>query len=204
MKKYILFGATMLMLLSCGDDSKVEDETIEDETVEPKVETKIETVNQVVKEAGELKIGFFYVDKVTAEFTYAKEESSKLEKELEKMQNSLISKQSSFEKWAADMTDKAQRGLLTSTEQEKAQYESQKKQQDLMEADQKMQYKAQEMQAKLSEDIAVKVRRYVKKYAEENGYDFIMSRQSFDVAYYKDSYDLTKAITDGLNQEEGQ
>lgn len=201
MKKYILFGATMLMLLSCGDD-KVEDEVIEDEVEDPKVETKVETVNQVVKEAGDLKIGFFYADKVQENYVYAQNETKKLERELESMQKSLMGKKKRFEDWAMDISDRAQRGLLTSTEQNQAQIESQKKQEELMQADQNMQYKAQELQMKLSEDLAVKVRRYVRKYAEENGYDFIMSRQTFDVAYYKDSYDLTKAITDGLNAEE--
>ena len=48
MKKFIVFGATLFMLFACND--KAED-TIEDEAEDkPATETKVETVNQVIKE----------------------------------------------------------------------------------------------------------------------------------------------------------
>ena len=202
MKKFIVFGATLFMLFACND--KAED-TIEDEAEDkPATETKVETVNQVIKEAGDLKIGFFYIDSVMEQFDYALNLRNDVEKKVKAIDDRLIGKQRSFQKWAEGIQSQQQRGLLTSIQLQEAEVEMQRKSESLQREQAEAQQTASTLQYQMESDIMVLIRRFVLEYAEENNYDILSPKTAADPGYFKPSLNLTSVIATGLNAQDNK
>ncbi|AXG68924.1 outer membrane protein (OmpH-like) [Kordia sp. SMS9] len=60
----------------------------------------------------------------------------------------------------------------------------------------------QESQTK-NDSIINKIKRFIEKYGEKNGYDFIMGKNEFtgNLYYGKETYDLTKTMLEELNKQ---
>lgn len=202
MKRYLVIVAA-LFLFACND--KVEDVNDDSEVAtEDKVEEKPETVNQVIKEAGDLKLGYFFLDSIMEKFTYFQNAQVEAQKTVADIEKRLMAKQSALEKWAYDLQMKGQQGLLTSKESQQAEIDMQRKGENLQKDKMKSQNEVQQIQFDLENDVMVKIRRFVKKYAEENGYDIIQQRTTMEAGYFGQSYNLSSVIIEGLNREESK
>jgi Skp family chaperone for outer membrane proteins len=203
MKRYLVIVAAALFLVACND--KAEEVSDEKEvSTEDKVEVKPETVSQVIKEAGDLKLGYFFLDSIMEKFTYFQKAQVEAQNTVADIEKRLMAKQSALEKWAYDLQMKGQQGLLTSKESQQAEIDMQRKGENLQKDKMKSQNEVQQIQFDLENDVMVKIRRFVKKYAEENGYDIIQQRTTMEAGYFGQSYNLSSVILEGLNKEESK
>lgn len=181
--------ASLFLTASCGGDKK----NSTDITTESKV---------VVPKENTMKIGFYHMDSLNENYELLKDVSDELEKKMKSMSVNFETEVKSFEKWASDMEKKMKDGLLLSSEEKKFMEQFQKRQYELGQKEQKMQMDLQKMQGDNLLKAANRISDFVKRYAEENGFDMIFQYQlGGQITYINEAFDVTSDIISGLNKE---
>lgn len=185
-----LICSIALLCIGCSGEAKKNDKTTQTEKQAP-----------VYNEEG-LKIGFYYADSLNANYQFILETTKDMEAKINSMSSAFQSKMTNFQNWANDKAQKAQKGLLLSSEIQAFQQESQERQYNLQMEQQQLQIQIQQMQ---SENLMVAINRvddFVHRYAKENGYDLILQySKGGQIAFVKPEMDITQTIVDGLNKE---
>lgn len=182
--------STAFLSASCGD--KKGNKT-QDDVSEPKV---------VVAKDSTIKIGYYHVDSLNEQYALVKDISDEIEVKIKKLSSGFEAEVKTFETWATQMEKKMKDGLLLSSEEKKFMEEFQRRQMALGEKEQKLSMKVQEMQSENFIKATNRVNDFVKRYAQENGFDMIFQYQiGGQIIYINEAFDVTKDIISGLNKE---
>lgn len=191
LKKGLVFSIVLLCLACSNKETKTNNEDSDFVAKE----------SPVFNEKG-LKIGFYYADSLNANYQFILATTKKIEAKINSMSASFQSKMTNFQNWANDKAEKAQKGLLLSSEIQAFQQESQERQYNLQMEQQQLQMQIQQIQ---SENLMVAINRvedFTHRYAKEHGYDLILQySKGGQVVFVNPDMDITKAIVNGLNEE---
>jgi len=181
--------ATALIASSCGEKkTKASDDTVPTTVVEARENT--------------LKIGYYDVDSLNEQYKLVKDISEEIEAKMKKLSSGFEAEVKSFEKWATDMEKKMKDGLLLSSEEKKFMEQFQRRQMELGQKEQQLSAEVQRMQSDNFLKATNRVNDFVKRYAEENGFDMILQYQlGGQVTYINESFNITTDIISGLNKE---
>lgn len=155
-----------------------------------------------VVQTGNLKIAYINTDSIMSHYEYAKD----LEKGLKAYQASLESNyQAQGSKLKSDYENYMKNGeKLTLTEQKRKEEDLTRRQQEFPALQQKMMAQLQERQLEDNKKLLNAVYAFIKDYNIKNQkFNIILSRSyvSSTVLYADDGFDITKEITNGLNEE---
>jgi|694.fasta_scaffold42103_3 outer membrane protein len=191
----VLMGALLVYTTACGDktkkDGKKGTDTTEPVVVDPKENT--------------MKIGYYNVDSLNEQYKLVKEVSDEIEGKITKMSANFDAEVKQFEKWAKDMSDKMEKGLLMSREEKEFADKYQKRQMELAQKEQKLSAEIQQMQSEQFIKATNRVNDFVERYAKENGFDMIFQYQiGGQIVYINEAFDVTTDIINGLNADYDQ
>ena len=157
---------------------------------------------QVEARENTLKIGYYDVDSLNEQYKLVKDISAEIETKMKKLSSGFEAEVKSFEKWATDMEKKLKDGLLLSSEEKKFMEQFQRRQMELGQKEQQLSIEAQQMQSDNFLKATNRVNEFVKRYAQENGFDMILQYQiGGQVTYINESFNVTSDIISGLNKE---
>ena len=147
------------------------------------------------------KIVYVNSDSLLENYTYFKDIRSKMETKSKKAQVDLTAKGNAFQKEVAEYQQSAQTmsaDARASTEQRLA-----RKQQELAAFNQNAGNALQNEEAAENEKLYNRVSAYLKTYAKEKGYKFVLtySKSNPGVLFADESLDITKEVVAGLNAE---
>lgn len=186
----VVLGALFVSATACGDKTGKKEGTTPAEPVV--VEAKENT----------MKIGYYNVDSLNEQYKLVKDVSYEIETKVKKLSASFESEVKQFEKWAKDMSDKMEKGLLMSREEKEFMEKYQKRQMELGQKEQKLAGQIQELQADHFIKATNRVNDFVARYAKEHGFDMIFQYQiGGQIVYINESFDVTNDIISGLNEE---
>jgi outer membrane protein len=181
--------ATALIATSCGEKKKKNTTDAAPTTV---VEARENT----------LKIGYYDVDSLNEQYKLVKDVSEEIETKMKKLSSGFEAEVKSFEKWATDMEKKMKDGLLLSSEEKKFMDQFQRRQMELGQKEQQLSAEVQRMQSENFLKATNRVNEFVKRYAQDNGFDMILQYQiGGQVTYINESFNITSDIISGLNKE---
>jgi outer membrane protein len=152
-----------------------------------------------------MKIGYYNVDSLNEQYKLVKEVSDEIEGKITKMSANFDAEVKQFEKWAKDMSDKMEKGLLMSREEKEFADKYQKRQMELAQKEQKLSAEIQQMQSEQFIKATNRVNDFVERYAKENGFDMIFQYQiGGQIVYINEAFDVTTDIINGLNADYDQ
>jgi outer membrane protein len=191
----VLMGALLVYTTACGDKTK-KDGKNSTETAEPVV---------VDSKENTMKIGYYNVDSLNEQYKLVKEVSDEIEGKIKKMSANFDAEVKQFEKWAKDMSEKMEKGLLMSREEKEFAEKYQKRQMELAQKEQKLSAEIQQMQSEQFIKATNRVNDFVARYAKENGFDMIFQYQiGGQIVYINEAFDVTTDIISGLNADYDQ
>ncbi len=151
-----------------------------------------DTTKTTIKDDGELRIGYFNADSLSANLLIMKDLEAEMAKASTDAENKMKAKQREFDSWQAKWQN---RGMLLPNEQEQYQMEAQQKQQEAMMFEQNIQMEVGQKQEMLMFSHIQRISNFAKIYAEENNYDYILSYQMGQNLFYASP---NMNVTDGL------
>ena len=188
MKKILLAIAAATMMVACGNDG-----------AENSAE---ETSNQQEVKGGELKIAFVLIDTLTSQYELYKEASDAFQQKQANAEATINAKGKSFASQVQEFQRKVQNNQLTQQQFESEQARLQKVQQDIEALQARLSQSLQEEYAKELQSLTDTIQNFMKSYAKEKGYDFILCKSSGidNVLYGNPKYDITNAVVKALNK----
>lgn len=155
-----------------------------------------------LSQGGDLKIAYFNVDSVLANWDMYFQVQQELATKQTSLENEFAGKQQSFMTRVEDAQYKIQRGLVTRAEAEQLQVQLGEEEQRLMALQQQYGLQMQEEGAVKNRQMIDKIEQYVKKFNESYGYTYVFS-YSFggNLLYGDDAYNITDLIIEGINAE---
>lgn len=192
MKKILFVFAAAAMMVACGNESA-------DNTAE-------ETATQQEVNNNELKIAFVLIDTLTNQYELYKEASDAFQKKQANAEATINAKGKSFATQVQDFQRKVQNNQLTQQQFESEQARLAKLQQDIEALQQRLSASLQEEYAKELQSLTDTIQNFMKSYAKEKGYDFILCKSSGidNVLYGNPKYDITNAVVKALNKRYAQ
>ena len=192
MKKILFVFAAAAMMVACGNESA-------DNTAE-------ETATQQDVNNNELKIAFVLIDTLTNQYELYKEASDAFQKKQANAEATINAKGKSFATQVQDFQRKVQNNQLTQQQFESEQARLAKLQQDIEALQQRLSASLQEEYAKELQSLTDTIQNFMKSYAKEKGYDFILCKSSGidNVLYGNPKYDITNAVVKALNKRYAQ
>ncbi len=183
MKNLLLIASFSFLVLSCNKSEKVIEKDVQPSKVAPTFKTAYVDTDKMMKdyqEAKDLETRF-------------KDKQSKLEKDLKAKAEKFKADVMNFQK-SAQANGQAwaqQNGAMLQKREQELQYEQQEKMQKI------------QMESNVQMDSLVsKVKRIIKQYGKEKGYSYIYGTgTSATVLYAEDQYDITKQMTELLNEK---
>ena len=192
MKKILFVFAAAAMMVACGNNEA-------DNTAE-------ETTTQQEVKGSELKIAFVLIDTLTNQYEVYKEASDAFQKKQANAEATINSKGKSFATQVQDFQRKVQNNQLTQQQFESEQARLAKLQQDIEALQRRLSVSLQEEYAKELQSLTDTIQNFMKSYAKEKGYDFILCKSSGidNVLYGNPKYDITNAVVKALNKRYAQ
>ncbi|MCS5489582.1 OmpH family outer membrane protein [Algoriphagus limi] len=169
---------------------------------QPKATETTETASQPEANASfsDLKVAYVYTDSVISKYEYFKAKSEELTEKGKKFEGDLQSRARGFEQEVANFQQTG--GNMTPNQQRAKQEELLKKEQNLMTYRDNLMQELATDESSLYSEVYDKVQAYLKKYAEEQGLDLILSYTRGGAVWYgKGALDLTEEVVTGLNEE---
>jgi outer membrane protein len=144
------------------------------------------------------RIAYFEMDSVEQQYLYIKDVQNKLKArertmrgELEGMRNGYMGRIQQLQSKAATMSQQ---------EGEAAQAEINQMERNMQQKEAKLAQELQEEQFKLMQDINQRIEGFLTEYNADKGFSYIISRQSGDFIYFKDTtLNITNEVVKGLN-----
>jgi outer membrane protein len=155
------------------------------------------TANQAAKE----KIVYVNSDSLSEQYTYFKDIRERLEAKAKKAQSDLQAKGQAFQRELAEAEQKA--ATMSAAERQATEERLARKQQELAQWNQNASNSLAQDEATEFNAVYTTITEYLKKHADENGYQYVLtySKTNPAVLYAEESLDITKEIVVALNKE---
>lgn len=186
--KKLLFVFAAAAMIACGNNNA-------DNSAE-------ESVTEQLGNSSELKIAFVLIDTLTNQYELYKEASDAFQKKQANAEATINAKGKNFATQVQDFQRKVQNNQLTQQQFESEQARLAKLQQDIEALQQRLSQSLQEEYAKELQSLTDTIQNFMKSYAKEKGYDFILCKSSGidNVLYGNPKYDITNAVVKALNK----
>lgn len=186
--KKLLFVFAAAAMIACGNNNA-------DNSAE-------ESVTEQPGNSSELKIAFVLIDTLTNQYELYKEASDAFQKKQANAEATINAKGKNFATQVQDFQRKVQNNQLTQQQFESEQARLAKLQQDIEALQQRLSQSLQEEYAKELQSLTDTIQNFMKSYAKEKGYDFILCKSSGidNVLYGNPKYDITNAVVKALNK----
>ncbi len=189
MKKILFAFAAAALMVACGNNNETET-------------SAEETTQQQSAKNSELKIAFVLIDTLTSQYELYKEASDAFQKKQANAEATINAKGKSFASQVQEFQRKVQNNQLTQQQFESEQARLQKLQQDIEALQARLSQSLQEEYAKELQSLTDTIQNFMKSYAKEKGYDFILCKSSGidNVLYGNPKYDITDSVVKALNK----
>lgn len=148
----------------------------------------------------DLKIAYIQTDSVINNYTYFKERSAEIAEKGKKFEGELANRAKGFEQEVTNFQQSA--SSMTMNQARAKEEELVTKERNLVTYRDNLMQELSADENKLYNDVYDKIQEYLKKYAEENELEMILSyTRGGGVWYAKDVLDITKAVSEGINKE---
>lgn len=146
------------------------------------------------------KIAYFEMDSVEQQYQYIKEVQGQLKTREQSITSELGSMRNGYANRVQQLQSQAPQ--MSQQDGERAQAEITQMERNLQQREAKLAQELQEQQFKLMQDINKKIEDFVTEYNKTKGYAYIISRQSGDFIYFKDTtLNITNDLIKGLNEQ---
>lgn len=150
-------------------------------------------------------IAYFEMDTVEQHYNYIKDITEELKQKEQGIGNQLNETKKKYMNRIQQL--QSQSATMNQQQGEAAQAEINQMQQDIQQQEAKLSQELQEHKFKLMQDIQKKIEDFLKTYNQDNKYAYILSHQTGDFIYYKDSLnnitaDVVKGLNDGYKKPE--
>lgn len=174
MKKVLLFIAISISLVSCDKKAEIK--------------------------ANEFKTAYVDTAELMKEYTETKDLEAKYKGQAAEKGRQLEAEINRFKQEASNFQSNAQANGQEWAQKKGA--ELQRREQQLAQAQQGLQMQLQQESGKEMDSLVKGVKKFIKDYGKEKGYDYIYGTgDAASVLYAKDSYDITKEIIKLLNEK---
>jgi outer membrane protein len=144
-------------------------------------------------------IAYFEMDTIERHYNYIKDVREQLKGKEQAITNELNNTKKGYLNRIQELQTKS--ASMSQAEGEAAQAEINQMQQDLQQKEARLGQELQEQQFKLMQDIFKKIEEYLKVYNQDKRYAYILSHNTGDMIYFKDSTnDITAELIKGLNE----
>ena len=158
-----------------------------------------DTKTMVNAKSGSLNVVFFNSDSLMSQYEMFKDERAIMETKTKQAENNFIAEQKKFEKEANDFQQRAQ--FLTITDKETKQEKLYNEQQRLVQMEQTLSAQLQNEEAEVSKRIFDTIEVFLKDYAKENNYTYVLSYTRGGGIWYADQgLDITTDVVKILNE----
>jgi outer membrane protein len=152
------------------------------------------------------KIAYFEMDSIEQKYLYIKEVQANLKQREQAINGELLGMKNGYLGRIQQLQSKA--ATMSQQEGEAAQAEINQMERNMQQREAKLAQDLQEQQFKLMQDINKKIEEYMTDYNQAKGYSYIISRQSGDFIYFKDTTlnitaDVIKGLNERYNEEKG-
>lgn len=148
----------------------------------------------------EVKTAYVDTSKLLKEYTEAKDIEAKYKAKSEEMGRELEAEVNRFKSDAASFQKNAQANGQAWAQQKGA--ELQKREQQLSYAQQAILEQLQQESGTEMDSLVVNVKKFIKAYGKEKGYDYIYGTgEAVSILYAQDKYDITNEIVKSLNDK---
>ena len=160
----------------------------------------IVSCNTKTTEVKEVKTAYVDTSKLLEEYTEAKDIEAKYKTKSDEMGKELENEVARFKYEASNFQKNAQLNGQAWAQQKGA--ELQKREQQLSYAQQALVRKLQEESGTEMDTLVKNVKKFIKEYGKEKGYDYIYGTgDAVSILYAQDKYDITKEIVKLLNDK---
>lgn len=151
-------------------------------------------------ETKEFKTAFVDTSKMMEEYTESKDLEAKYKSKSEEMGKELEAEMRRFEQERNAFVQKAQQlGQIWAQQNQEPLV---RKGQQLQMAQDQLLRQIQQESGKEMDSLVTKVKKFVKEYGKEKGYDYVFGTgEAVSILYAKDQYDITKEVTKALNDK---
>lgn len=147
------------------------------------------------------KIVYVNADSLSDKYVQFKDIKAKLEAKAKKAQTDLQSKGQAFQRELAEAEQKA--ATMSASERQATEERLARKQQELAQLNQNASASLAQDEATELSTVYNTISDYLKKHAQENGYEYVLtySKTNPAVIYADQKLDITKQVIEGLNKE---
>ncbi|MFZ4863801.1 OmpH family outer membrane protein [Sphingobacterium sp. Mn56C] len=186
----IALGALAITAVACSQNNNSATAPVKNDST---------AVNSPV--TGKEKIVFVNSDSLSEKYVYFKDIKAKLEAKAKKAQNDLQAKGQAFQREVAEAEQKL--GTMSASERQATEERLARKQQELAQLNQNASSSLAQDEATEFNTMYNTITDYLKKHAEEKGYQFVLtySKTNPAVIYADPKLDVTKEVVAALNKE---
>ena len=154
------------------------------------------------EEKHELKIAYVLIDTLTNQYEYYKEVADNFQKKQDNAEATINEKGKNFSAQVQEFQRKVQSNAITQQQYESEQARLAKLQQDIENLQARLSNSMQEEYQKELSALTDTIQSFMRSYAEEKGYDFILCKSSGidNVLYGAPQYDVTDEVVAALNK----
>ena len=154
------------------------------------------------EEKHELKIAYVLIDTLTNQYEYYKEVADNFQKKQDNAEATINEKGKNFSAQVQEFQRKVQSNAITQQQYESEQARLAKLQQDIESLQARLSNSLQEEYQKELSALTDTIQSFMRSYAEEKGYDFILCKSSGidNVLYGAPQYDVTDEVVAALNK----
>ncbi len=183
MKKIMVLVAAVFTLMACNKETAVKGNDSKSAT-----------------QTGALKTAYIDTEVLMKDYQEFKDFEAKFKTMSDKMKNELESDARRFQNDVLDLQKSAQtKGMEWA---QKRQAELERRQQTLADKEQNYMKKFQEESAVERDSMVSRMKKFIKSYGKEKGYDYIYGTgDAASVLYAKEQYDLTQEVLDLLHKQ---
>lgn len=164
------------------------------------------TADKVVPDTispGQLKVAYVDLDSVNSKYNFIVEKSKVLEDDYKQADNEFQREVAKRQKEVDELVAYAQRGNLSKDEEAVTTNRINQLQNELAQIQQKAQERLAASEGNLQEELQKRMDEYTKRFAAENGWDYIFAYQhgASNMFFANPAYNITDAVVNGLNEE---
>src|SRR5690606_6081832 len=187
----VSFGlAVIIAAASCNQNANTGSTSATDNSVAP-----------ITNQANEEKIAYIDYDTLAANYDQLKDARTKLEDKVKKAQGDLQTKGQAFQRELTEYQEKA--ATMSASERQATEERLARKQDELGRLEQNASASLAQDQSTELDNVNKTINEYLKKYAAEKGYDYILtySMSNPTVLYANKKLDITAEVVEALNKE---
>jgi outer membrane protein len=161
-----------------------------------------EAVSHKVMASGNSNIVYVNMDSLYAKYNEYVDLKDQLQKKQSKMEGDINNRKTAYERKVVDYQDKAQKGLLLTSERQRIEQQLMAEQQELMQYGQKLQNELAEDSRVLNNKLGNNIIEFLKEYNKDGRFQYVFSHvYGGNLLYVNDSLDITNDVIEGLNKK---